>query len=219
MAHTDTRPRLSDIAQEEILFRIRSGELAVGTRLPSEPELAQQMGISRGILREALNALQTRGYITRTPRGGSHIARPEASMLTESMVKGLMDASLAELIDFREALEQYAAQVVLARVSDDDIGLLREAALFDQQHDVYGCRDYHHRLAELAGMRLVSQFIDFYFERVSMLVDPDKLKAKPRKIVQDHERIMAALEKRSPRTLHSAIRRHFRNIRKYYQLI
>ena len=57
MEHSDNRPRLSDLAQEEILFRIRSGELPVGTRLPSEPELAQQMGISRGILREALNAL------------------------------------------------------------------------------------------------------------------------------------------------------------------
>ena len=45
------RVRLSDKAEQELLLRIHSGELPVGTRLPSEPELAEEMNISRGILR------------------------------------------------------------------------------------------------------------------------------------------------------------------------
>ena len=131
MEHTDNRMRLSDLAQEEILYRIRTGELPVGTRLPSEPELAQQMGISRGILREALNSLQTRGYITRTPRGGSHITRPEITALGENLIRGMINAPLSELTDYREAVETHAAVLVLRRASDDDIEQLRELIQFE----------------------------------------------------------------------------------------
>ena len=218
MDHTDNRPRLSDLAQEEILRQIRSGELPVGSRLPSEPELAQQMGISRGILREALNALQTRGYITRTPRGGSHIARPEASALSENLMKGLMNASLSELINYREALESYAAQAVILSASDADIARLRELAHYESWHAVFDSRDFHYRLAELSEQRLISQYVDFYFERVQILTPPTVPKRRPRFMSQDLERILTAMEKRNERTLRTAIQRHFRHIRRFYSI-
>ena len=218
MEHTENRPRLSDLAQEQILYRIRSGELPVGTRLPSEPELAQQMGISRGILREALNSLQTRGYITRTPRGGSHITQPEASALSENLMKGLMDASIGELIDYREALETHAATLVLARASDDDIARLRQLAVFDSQHLITDSRDFHYRLAELSEVRLFAQYIDFYFERVQKLIDETQVAPHPKHLSKDLERILHSLENRSLNTLRTNMKRMFRHIRQHYRI-
>ena len=218
MDHSDSRPRLSDLAQEEILYRIRSGELPVGSRLPSEPELAQQMGISRGILREALNALQTRGYITRTQRGGSHIAQPEVTALSESLMKGMMNATLAELIDYREALETHAALNLLEVASDEDIAHLRDLAQSDSEHDVMGSRDFHYHLAELALQPLFAQFIDFYFERVQMLTKDQLLNYIPKFLTQDLNRILLALENRNERTLRTAMKRHFRHVRIYYRV-
>ena len=73
---SDTKQgRLSDKAEQALLQQIHSGELPVGAKLPSEPILAKEMGLSRGILREALNSLQAKGYISRTPRGGSYVMR------------------------------------------------------------------------------------------------------------------------------------------------
>ena len=50
--------RLSDKVAEQLLEKIHSGELAPGSRLPSETELADQFEISRGVIREALTILQ-----------------------------------------------------------------------------------------------------------------------------------------------------------------
>ena len=52
---------------------MREGELTVGTRLPPEAQLAEQLGVSRGILREALTILEARGHLSRTPKGGTVI--------------------------------------------------------------------------------------------------------------------------------------------------
>ena len=46
MSEPQKRGRLSDMAVEALLKRIHSGELPVGTRLPSEPELAEEMGMT-----------------------------------------------------------------------------------------------------------------------------------------------------------------------------
>lgn len=219
MDRTESRPRLSDIAQDEILYRIRSGGLAEGTRLPSEPELARQMGISRGILREALNALQARGFITRTPRGGSHITRRDPSALIDGMTQGLMNASLSDLIDYREALETFAARAVLRKASDEDLARLRALSVFTPDQHLACSRDFHYRLAELSGVKVFAQYIDFYFERVEVLASPDTLSEPPRGIDRDLERIMAALEARSLRQINTALRRLFLHIRKYYRRV
>ena len=174
MDHIDSKPRLSDLAEEEILQRIRIGELPAGSRLPSEPELAQQMGISRGILREALNSLQTRGYITRTPRGGSHISNPEASALSKNLMRGFMSATLAELINFREALETHAAMIVIRTASDEEIAHLRELTDYDAWREVTDAHVFHYRLMEMSGIPQYAHFIDFYFERFKSLADPTR---------------------------------------------
>ena len=218
MDHNETRPRLSDLAQEQILCRIRNGELPVGSRLPSEPELARQMGSSRGILREALNSLQTRGYITRAPRGGSHITRPEASAMGEMIMNGLLNATLSELIDCREALETYAAILAIARASDEEVAHLRELALFEAQHSVVDSRDFHYRLADLSKVPQIPLFIDFYFERLPALTQDLQLKGKPPLLSQDLERILKSLEKRNQRTMHTAMVKLFRHIRLYYKI-
>ena len=218
MDHMDSKPRLSDLAEEEILQRIRSGELPAGSRLPSEPELAQQMGISRGILREALNSLQTRGYITRTPRGGSHISNPEASALSKNLMRGFMRATLAELINFREALETHAAMIVIRTASDEEIAHLRELTDYGAWREVTDAHVFHYRLMEMSGIPQYAHFIDFYFERFKSLADPALLQRRPRFISNDIERILQALEKRNAHTARTTLERHFKHIRQIHHL-
>ena len=216
MDRTDNHPRLSDIAQEEILCQIYNGGLAVGSKLPSEPELARQMGISRGILREALNALQARGFITRSPRGGSHITRRDLPVLIDGMSQGLMKASISDLIDSREALETFAAQRVLRQASDEDLATLHELTLFTDDQVVSGSRAFHFRLAELSGIMVFAHFMDFYFERVVTLASSYEHKYKPKNIGRELERIVQALENRNQRQLNAALRRHFKDVRRYH---
>jgi GntR family transcriptional regulator len=71
----DTRP-LYVQAIDALRSLLQDGEYAVGARLPSEPELAQKLGISRPTLREALQSLEEEGAIVRRHGVGTFVAEP-----------------------------------------------------------------------------------------------------------------------------------------------
>ena len=69
------KKRLSFRVREEIATRIASGHIGPGTKLPPEPELAEEMGVSRATLREALRSLEEDGFVTRTRGAGTYATR------------------------------------------------------------------------------------------------------------------------------------------------
>jgi len=69
------RSRLRSVSvQGELAERIGRGQLTAGTRLPSEPELAAEFGVSRATLREALRALEGQGLVRRRWGSGTYVA-------------------------------------------------------------------------------------------------------------------------------------------------
>ena len=82
-------PRVSDIVVEKIERSILEGTLKPGQRLPAERKFAQQMGVSRPSLREALQKLSARGMLVARRGGGTTV--------TKSLNPALEDA-LLELI-------------------------------------------------------------------------------------------------------------------------
>jgi len=72
---TGARPRLRSVSvQDELKQRIDRGELPAGTRLPSEPELAAELQVSRATLREALRAMELEGLLRRRQGSGTYVA-------------------------------------------------------------------------------------------------------------------------------------------------
>jgi GntR family transcriptional regulator len=67
------RPR-SVRVRDELTERIGRGLLPAGSRLPSEPALASELGVSRATLREALRALETEGLVRRMWGSGTFVA-------------------------------------------------------------------------------------------------------------------------------------------------
>src|SRR6266550_2256582 len=70
---TRARPRSVSV-RDQITDRIDRGVLAAGTRLPSEPALASELGVSRATLREALRALESEGLVRRMWGAGTFVA-------------------------------------------------------------------------------------------------------------------------------------------------
>lgn len=58
--------------RDELVTRISTGRIRPGTKLPPEPELAEEMGVSRATLREALRSLEEDGFVTRTRGAGTY---------------------------------------------------------------------------------------------------------------------------------------------------
>jgi GntR family transcriptional regulator len=69
------RPRLLSVTvQDELRQRIDQGRLPAGSRLPSEPDLAAELQVSRATLREALRALEEEGLLRRRQGSGTYVA-------------------------------------------------------------------------------------------------------------------------------------------------
>ena len=85
------RPR-SAAVRDELTQRIDRGLLPVGTRLPSEPTLANELGVSRATLREALRALETEGLVRRTWGSGTFVANGRRVLNSLHMNFGVTDA-------------------------------------------------------------------------------------------------------------------------------
>jgi GntR family transcriptional repressor for pyruvate dehydrogenase complex len=129
MVRTVTSLTLTQAVAEHLRNLIHRGEVGPGDRLPAERELAEQLGVARISLREALKILQGDGYVQvrRGALGGTYVTelqqpaeRWRARMKTQS---GEFD----DMIDFRIALETDAARLAAIRREPSDLVDLRAA--------------------------------------------------------------------------------------------
>jgi GntR family transcriptional regulator len=69
------RKRLSFRVRDDLASRIANGKIPLGSKLPPEPELAEELGVSRATLREALRSLEEDGFVSRTRGAGTYATR------------------------------------------------------------------------------------------------------------------------------------------------
>jgi DNA-binding FadR family transcriptional regulator len=129
------RPAYRQVA-DELRAQIVAGVLSAGERLPTEPELGQMFGVSRGTVREALRVLASQHLIetTRGVQGGSFVASPEPARLIEDLGGALgvlvmtPRLSVANLLEARLMLEPGAARLAAERADQDTVEAVRVAA-------------------------------------------------------------------------------------------
>jgi DNA-binding FadR family transcriptional regulator len=132
------RPPAYQVLADEIRADITSGRLQPGERLPPEPELCVQTGVSRSTVREALRLLASQHLIvtTRGVTGGSFVVHPDAEQLADGLSTGFTlltnsaAVGLADLLELRRALEVPAAGLAAQRRTGDHLDEIR-GALFD----------------------------------------------------------------------------------------
>jgi len=79
------RTRLSEQIAEQIQQIIVQGHLQAGDRLPPERELAEQLGVSRTVVREATKVLEERGLVKIVTGSGTYATRVQPSVVSQSI--------------------------------------------------------------------------------------------------------------------------------------
>jgi GntR family transcriptional repressor for pyruvate dehydrogenase complex len=119
---------LTDKAISRIRELIQSGELPPGSRLPPEPQLAAELGLSRNLMREAVKALVVARVLEIRRGDGTYVTSLEPSVLLESLgsaVELLQGDTLLELTEVRRLFEPIATAVAATRISAEDLTLAR----------------------------------------------------------------------------------------------
>lgn len=124
------RQRLSDLITDQIEQLIVDGKLRPGEALPSERDLATQLGVSRPSVREALLLLESRGLVGARRGGGYAVTDVTAPIMTDPLVHLLQrhPSAVDDVLEVRHGLECIAAYFAASRASDADVIRLRERA-------------------------------------------------------------------------------------------
>jgi DNA-binding FadR family transcriptional regulator len=122
-------------ASSDVIAQIRrailSGRYRPGDRLPTERQMAQQFGVSRVTVRDALRALEANGLVKVKVggQGGPYVSEPDIALLSESFSTHLQlrGTTFQELAEARLSLETTAAQLAAKRASPEDLEALKAA--------------------------------------------------------------------------------------------
>jgi DNA-binding FadR family transcriptional regulator len=118
---------VSDIARQ-LLGQLLGGQLAPGTRLPSERQLAQAMGVGRSAVREALKALDVLGILDVRTGDGTYIKQTSSDLLPDAVEWGLMlgQSRTQDLVEARRHIEALTARLATERATDAQLTELGE---------------------------------------------------------------------------------------------
>lgn len=122
--------RLSDEVVSQIQQMLLEGKLQGGSRLPPEREMADQLGVSRSALREALSILESMGVIERRKSGGTFVRKLNSEKVLENIVSfsTKTDKELFEdLLEVREVLEVKAVRWAIERGTQQDLDRIEKA--------------------------------------------------------------------------------------------
>ncbi|MFZ0529604.1 MAG: FadR/GntR family transcriptional regulator [Propionicimonas sp.] len=198
-------------AYEVVLRHIEAGILAgthhPGDQLPTERDLATQVGVSRSAVREAMRVLQTQGLITSSagPGRGTRIAPARGDALTRifRLHLSLSGAGAADLTEARVALERSSAALAAQRISPQGVrrlrGLVKAMAVADTV-DGFNELDteFHVQIARVGQSELIADLTVAIRETVRQAILTASL-ALPNwsdhrlELLRDHEEILAAI--------------------------
>jgi DNA-binding FadR family transcriptional regulator len=199
---------------------IGSGEFVRGQRLPSERELASQLGVSRQSVREALIALEIAGKVEVRVGAGIYVAAPRPVVVADPESEG---QGPFELLRARWLIEGEIAAEAAKNGSPEDLEAIRSTV--DEMERCEGQkknadtadRDFHLRIASAArNSALVSVVRDLWdrgrgaiWKRMELHFQTPELRAAA---LRDHRAIVATLEVKDGRGARAAMRQHLERV-------
>ena len=199
---TGSKP-IREIVLHELRNAIFENKLKQGDRLV-ENIIASSMGVSRTPVREALRQLEIEGLAINVPRKGT-------------IVTGIAIEDAMEIYDLREVLEGLAVRNACLNISRLEIRRLKEIIAFmEEDIDSKEYEDIHKEFNEIIlkaskNKRLVSQLENIYEYLKSLRKFGLHAKEKRAEILEEHIKIVEAIEKGDEYLAEEEARKHVRN--------
>ncbi|MDB5523431.1 MAG: FadR family transcriptional regulator [Rhizobium sp.] len=207
--------------------RIDQGLFPVGTFLPAERELAEQLGVSRTSVREALIALEVSGQVSIRPGHGVQVLSG-SQQLANGAPQGETDIGPIQIMDARRHVESKTAELAAVNHTSENLERMRnamalqaEAASATAPQYREGDCNFHVEIAKASGNPayelLVASLWEFrtkpLFRRFEeLLVGPDR----PKKTALEHQAIFDAIATRDGRAATRLMKAHIDEVLKAF---
>ena len=214
---------LSESVAAQLLAKIDAGVFARGGKLPTEAALAQQFGVSRTVVREAISRLKNEGVVA--PRQGSGVFITEQAGIKPLRIDYAEIASIEavlQIVDLRRAIEtEVAAQAALHRKAADMRAI--DAALATIGEDVRAGGDgvradvaFHRAIAAATRNAYFIKTLDFlsqYLEAATRVTRSNEARRADfsREVLQEHQAIADAIRARDEPAARRAAQDHLLN--------
>ena len=202
---------LVDQALEQLRRRITEGKWAIGERLPTEPELSAELGISRNTVREAMRVLAFSGLIDIRQGDGSYLRS-----MTDPLgaMRALSHCNLEQAQETRQILEVEAIGLAAVRRTEADLSAMRDALkasaeLYHGDLEAYISADlvFHKHLVDAAHNPALSELYQ-YFSAIVAAQLRQTLNISPRRqaVFDLHIALLDAVEQQDPERAKSLCR-------------
>jgi GntR family transcriptional regulator, transcriptional repressor for pyruvate dehydrogenase complex len=218
--HQVERRSASRAVSDQLIALIETGDLHVGDRLPSENELAQSLGVSRPVVREALERLRALGLVvSRTGRGSFVAARRVRGPLLLGQYSG------ADLHEVRSLLEIPGAGIAAkSRANEDVVSLLRTIDELERcdRPDEWVRLDalFHVKLAEATCNEVHALIVGYLRDLlVEQSLAVSSVPGRIRSANEEHRAIYEAVRAGDRRAAEAAMARHLARGRQSWELV
>ena len=226
MLEPPKKTRLYENIIEQLIALIKEGTLKPGDKLPAERKLAEDLGVSRTAIREALRSLETMGYLSSKVGGGTYINKitlnnvmsPFSTMLSQN--KKL----IVELLEVRMLLETEITRLAAKRITPFKIKNIQKT-LDDMRVEINAGRTgiayengFHNALAVASENEAMKLILDMCGDLLSQTRQATlDIPGQPQKSLADHERIFEAVRQGDAELAAKRMKQHLIDAQKNLQ--
>ncbi|HRP54903.1 MAG TPA: GntR family transcriptional regulator [Agriterribacter sp.] len=174
---------MADIVEIRLREYLKNKALRPGDSLPKETEIAESLGVSRNVVREALSRLRMLGIIQTKKRTGMVVSSPDIMGSFERVLDPMFidETTLREIFELRLILEIGLAELLFLRKTEADIAELEKIAKKQKpttgQHSfrIKNEIDFHGKLYQMTGNHTLRRFQDMLLPVFGYLVSLEKV--------------------------------------------
>lgn len=223
----DTDPTYKRVAKA-IEQAILSGRLKSGDKLPTETELAAQLGVNRSTVREGIRALENSDLVARVGRKRLVVQVPHASEIARVNTRalGLMSVSFLNLWELQLQVEPFAAYAAAERIEQDILEALIENVahleenLADDDYVIESDIEFHQLVAKAASnaaLSLITEPIGLLLFSASINLYEAVPQARHR-LLGAHKAILAEIKRGDVRAARHWMVRHIEDFKRGYEV-
>lgn len=207
------------VAQLERL--ILDGALRPGDKLPPERQLAERFDVSRSAVREAIRALELKGFVEPRPGEGTLVRVPSIDSLLNPLASllGQKRELVTELLEVREMIEPSLAAHAARNAGPEDLARLEDILnrqkekVARQELAIEEDTEFHYTIARATKNSVILKVLDMMMDILRDSRERSlQVGGRREKSLAGHRRIFNAIKRRDPEAAEAAMRQHLTEI-------